>query len=67
MTTPVELHHATILGKPVRAFLHEGRLVLVRPGETGFDLDLETADAIGAFLRDSVQRALLHGARPEGT
>lgn len=63
----IELHSATILGKPVRSFLHEGRLVLVRPSEPGFDLDLDTADAIGVFLRDSVQRALLHGARKEGS
>lgn len=63
------LHTATVDGRTFSSRLHDGDLLLLASTPTGSSppirLTLAEADAVATFLRTSIDRALLHGARKE--
>lgn len=67
MSTPIELARATIAGYEVIALLDGGRLLLAAPDGKAIHVALDDAHAVGRFLVDTVERALLHNARTEAT
>lgn len=60
------LQTATIDGRDISSWLVDGKLhVTSSDAPHALRLTLDEADAVATFLRTSIDRALLHGARKE--